>query len=192
MKTSESVTELIPALIAFQLEIGPIIKKGDNKFFDASYAKLEDIRETCNPVLVKHDLVVTNYSAFHEGRVVITVRVFHKSGQWMEADIPLKPAQDNPQGLGSTLSYGQRYGVVALLNLATVEDDDGNEGSKNSTSQSNKQRGFDPKNTMMLGRIHKALANTRLPQAEWAKFIESLKGKSDEEINTKIQEMKRK
>jgi hypothetical protein len=44
------------------------------------------------------------------------------------AAIPL-PATEDPQKLGSAITYYRRYAIVTLLGLVTEEDDDGNAAS---------------------------------------------------------------
>ena len=41
----------------------------------------------------------------------------------------MKPAKNDPQGIGSTLTYARRYSLSAFLNLNTGDDDDGNNAS---------------------------------------------------------------
>jgi hypothetical protein len=65
--------------------------------------------------------------------VIITTRLLHSSGQWVESTMTLKPTKTDPQGVASAATYGRRIGLQALVGVAADVDDDGNEASKPST-----------------------------------------------------------
>ena len=56
-------------------------------------------------------------------RSLIVTRLTHVSGQWIESSYPIDLHQ-SPQQIGSALTYGRRYTLMALLCTA-AEDDDG-------------------------------------------------------------------
>jgi hypothetical protein len=60
--------------------------------------------------------------------VTVHTRLLHKSGQFMESALSMRPAQATPQGIGSTITYARRYALQAMLGLA-ADDDDGSAGS---------------------------------------------------------------
>jgi hypothetical protein len=49
----------------------------------------------------------------------------HESGEFMEGTLDLDPADRSPQSLGSAITYARRYGLGAMLGVATDEDEDG-------------------------------------------------------------------
>ena len=62
--------------------------------------------------------------------VLVETIIFHiKSGQWCKSSIRLRAESVSSQAIGSCLTYGRRYNLVSMLNLA-AEDDDGNGASK--------------------------------------------------------------
>jgi hypothetical protein len=61
--------------------------------------------------------------------VEIESRLMHTSGQWLASTLTMPVSQRTPQGIGSAITYGRRYGLAALLGVAAETDDDGNEGS---------------------------------------------------------------
>lgn len=58
--------------------------------------------------------------------VDVTTRLLHTSGQWVEGTVSIAVAAGvNAQGIGSAITYGRRYGLTAMLGIASGEDDDG-------------------------------------------------------------------
>jgi hypothetical protein len=58
----------------------------------------------------------------------------HKSGEWLGSHFTMKPMKNDPQGIGSCITYMRRYALAAILGLNIDEDDDGNSASGNSQS----------------------------------------------------------
>jgi hypothetical protein len=46
----------------------------------------------------------------------------------------MKPAKNDPQAIGSCITYARRYSIGAFLSLNTGEDDDGNKASAKGAS----------------------------------------------------------
>ena len=59
----------------------------------------------------------------------------HSSGQWISEALVMRPVKDDPQGVGSCITYARRYALAAIAGVAP-EDDDGNAASR-PTSTSN-------------------------------------------------------
>lgn len=130
MLKSETITKLVPALLAAQKEFPKIVKASDNPYFKSKYAELPDILDAVNPVLHRHGLMVlqgTNGAT--DGHINVETAIFHESGEYISSCLDLKLAKDDPQGAGSGITYARRYGVCLALNLAPDKDDDGNAAS---------------------------------------------------------------
>ena len=115
-------------LAAMQIELPRVVEKGEghNK---AKYALLEDINDTIRPVLQKYGFAVT-FRVKHESNVMwITTVLSHRDGHSEETSIPLaldtSGSKNAVQAVGSTISYGKRYGICMMLNISTGEDNDG-------------------------------------------------------------------
>lgn len=142
MNQSQSISKLAAALVAAQKEMPVIPKSAENPFFKSQYASLDCILELVKPILCNHGLTVIQGSSSPvsdaEGRItgfVGTTMLLHESGEWVETSLAMPLAKSDPQGMGSAVTYFKRYGVSALLNLATEEDDDANHASTPSTPQ---------------------------------------------------------
>jgi len=51
------------------------------------------------------------------------------SGEYLMDTYEMKPTKDDPQGIGSSITYQRRYAIGAILSLNIDEDDDGNSAS---------------------------------------------------------------
>jgi hypothetical protein len=134
MKSSEELDKLATAFAGAQADLKPIKKDADNPFFSSSYASLESVIELCRPVLAKHGLTIMQDNGHDPDLVVVTTRMLHTSGQWIESETALKPIPAKidrssnekavtPQATGSAISYARRYGYMAIVGLSTTDDD---------------------------------------------------------------------
>lgn len=130
MNTSLEIDKISEALATAQGEFKPVEKNKTNPHFKNTYADLSSVIEATRDALHKNGLFITQSPEFKDGRIEVVTRVLHKSGQWLESTVSLKPTQDNPQQIGSAITYARRYGRAAILDLAADEDDDANEASK--------------------------------------------------------------
>jgi len=126
MKKSESIVELAKALNKFQKELRPAKKTSENPFFKSTYADLAAIWEAIREPLTKHGLAIVQTMDYSEaGTPLIETVLCHTSGEWIGGALPVKPVKDDPQSLGSAITYARRYSLSAMLGLVTEEDDDG-------------------------------------------------------------------
>lgn len=124
--------KLAKALAAAQAEMKPAAKDANNPHFKSKYADLEAVNEAAR-VLATHGIAVMCVpDGWNENRIVIRAMLVHESGEMMEGRLEVPVSQpNNPQALGSAMTYGRRYAVSALANIAT-SDDDGNAAAEKS------------------------------------------------------------
>lgn len=125
MIRSESVTKLAEALAKAQGELRSVVKDRTNPHFKNRYATLDAIVEAVRPVLSKHGLSVIQGASEGVGNFSVTTMLLHSSGEFITNTVPMSLAKSDAQGVGSAITYGRRYGISAILSLATDEDDDG-------------------------------------------------------------------
>lgn len=116
-------------LAAMQLDLPRVVERGEGHN-QAKYARLEDINDQIRPTLHKYGFAITFRVKHDEGKgIFITTVLSHREGHSEETTIPLAPdtsgSKNAVQAIGSTISYGKRYGICALLNISTGDDDDG-------------------------------------------------------------------
>jgi hypothetical protein len=120
---SDQINELATALAAFQGEVKPVIFDAVNPYFKSRYATLSALVDTASPVLSKNGLSVCQLCS-QDG--AIQTILMHKSGQWISSEMKLNPTKNDPQGVGSSLTYNRRYSYASILGLVSEADDDGN------------------------------------------------------------------
>ncbi|PHB05525.1 recombinase [Bacillus wiedmannii] len=127
MNRSETITELAKALVKFNSEVTKIAKDADNPFFKNNYATLDTIIDEIRPTLSKHGLSIMQIPSGDGQNVTLKTLLLHESGEWLESDaLTMKPVKNDPQAVGSCITYARRYSLAAFLSLNTGEDDDGN------------------------------------------------------------------
>lgn len=131
IRTSETTTGVCKALADFQAQALHVPKNATNPFFDSRYADLFSIKTICDPVLRDNDLALTQFPGGGEsGNPTLITRLIHvETGEFMEAEAHLPLSKDDPQGLGSAITYMRRYSYCAILGIVADPDDDGNAAS---------------------------------------------------------------
>lgn len=128
---SESIKELCAALVVAQAELQTVVKDAKNPYFKSNYATLEAVTETIRPIYAKHGLAIVQFPVSGENSSYgLETRIVHKSGEWMSAVAFMRPVKDDPQGVGSLITYLRRYSAQSVAFLASA-DDDGNAASSN-------------------------------------------------------------
>ncbi len=120
---SESISNLAAALVQFQMSVEKIKKQAKNPFFKSSYATLAQILDAIKTPLADNKLA---FSQFPSGDNKLTTILMHESGEYLMATVDMKPAKEDPQALGSAITYMRRYALGAVLGLNIDNDDDGN------------------------------------------------------------------
>jgi len=130
MKHSESINEISDALSKVQGEIEDATKDSQNPHFKSSFASLASVYEACRKLLAKNGIaVIQSPSTTDNGSVRITTMLAHKSGQYFSDEFDLTPKDKSPQSLGSCVTYGRRYSLMAMVGIAQ-DDDDGQAASQ--------------------------------------------------------------
>ena len=117
------------AFIQAQGNMEAITKDNENGGFKGSkYADLATVVDAIVPALNKAGIAVLQSPAFDGEMVTITTTLLHESGASVTSDLKLRPSKADPQGVGSAITYGRRYSLLAVAGVAP-EDDDGNAAS---------------------------------------------------------------
>lgn len=135
---SETLGKLAEALAKAQGEMENAAKDKDNPFFKSSYADLASIWDACRVPLSKNGLSVVQSLGYQEGKMILTSKLIHASGEWIDSQILVQSVKQDPQSIGSAITYFRRFSLAALVGIAPAEkptesdiddDDDGNGAS---------------------------------------------------------------
>jgi len=131
---SEHIDKLATALAKAQAEIKGAEKKSTNPFFNSGYADLHTVIESSFPFLTKHGLSVIQGNDGKPGEFYVTTMLLHSSGQWIKSKLKMPIEKATAQSIGSTITYGRRYGLSAICGISQY-DDDGNAASGKGITQ---------------------------------------------------------
>lgn len=152
IERSESINELTKALVKVQGEMPVVVKDAVNPHFRSRYASLEAVMGAVKGLLAANGCVVMQGGGIDRSfeRLFVTVEtvIVHTSGEWVKNTVSMPIAKADPQGVGSGISYGRRYGLSPLLGIVdTDEDDDGNAASHAPSVKGVGSKGVEPKRT---------------------------------------------
>jgi ERF superfamily len=118
------LNELAKALSIAQGQMGGAKKDSLNPFFKSRYADLASVWEACREPLSKNGLCIIQTTEFLADSFVLKTTLLHSSGQNISGYYILKPVKDDPQGMGSAITYARRYALQSIIGICP-EDDDG-------------------------------------------------------------------
>ncbi len=135
MIKSESITNLIPALVSAKQKFGTINKNKSG--YGYKYATIDEILDKIEGHLLEVGLTVIHDRDID--KMELTSYVYHVSGEYIatkiKLDVELSNKMNYMQNLGSASTYAIRYNLIALFNLCAEEDDDGVASNKPKQAQ---------------------------------------------------------
>ena len=125
-------TSLYGKLFKAQKQIKAISKDSTNPFFKSKYFDINKLVEEIKPILDEVGLLILQpLTNMEDGSLAIsTIIIDPETGEEIFSKVPV-PQNDNPQKMGSIITYYRRYCLQSLLFLQ-AEDDDANLASKSS------------------------------------------------------------
>ena len=123
------------AMAAFKANPPKIIKdrrvgyKSKGQFVGYQHASLANVTEAISSALSKHGLSAS-WTTEQNGAVVVRCKITHEMGHFEETSLSAPAdttgSKNSIQAIGSTITYLERYTLLALTGLATYDmDDDG-------------------------------------------------------------------
>ena len=127
MERSEEINKIGEALAKAQGEMKAAVYDRVNPYYKSKYATLSAVMEACKPSLSKYNIAVVQGTSFdmETNSVKVETMLIHTSGQWISETLNMKPAKNDPQSVGSSITYARRYSLASLVGIAADEDDDG-------------------------------------------------------------------
>lgn len=121
---SAEIGELAKALSLAQGAMRGAVKDSKNPFFKSTYADLASVIEASRDALAKNGLcVIQTAKSGTTGVVRLVTTLAHSSGQWVKSELDVPLVKNDPQAMGSAITYGRRYCHAAIVGLAQVDDD---------------------------------------------------------------------
>lgn len=125
MKEQSTKEAFMRDFIKAQKEMRPAAMEGANPRFSTKYSTITSVLNACMEALYSNNLAMTQPVEHKEIGMVVTTRITHVSGEFIETSLPLIMPKQDMQTLGAAITYGRRYGLITLLGIP-CEDDDAN------------------------------------------------------------------
>lgn len=133
----KNIGKIALALSKAQAKIMGASKDGNNPHFNSSFATLASVMDAIREPLSENELSLIQPTCLVGENLYIKTIIMHSSGESLEGIYPVICKDwNNPQAVGSGMSYSRRYSVTAMLCIPQL-DDDGNGAT--GPSQSNHQ-----------------------------------------------------
>jgi len=157
MEKSNSIKSIAKALQLFSVKCDKIKKDSVNPFFKNKYASLGTILSAIADPLQESGLVFSQFPTDNNGLTTILIHV--ESGEFMQSTYVMPVAKQNdPQAVGSAITYARRYALGAILALNIDEDDDAHQASPNAVkTEVKKEYAEDDRPWLMEGQFNKLL-----------------------------------
>jgi hypothetical protein len=133
---------LAAALAAAQGAFPPILRTRTVKVqtktggsYTFSYAPLDTVLDAVRAALAENGLAITQLLGGDEHGPTLRTLLLHESGEQLAAEVPVGASGESPQAFGSAMTYMRRYSLVAMLGIASEEDDDGNAAEGNTVKE---------------------------------------------------------
>lgn len=122
-------TEFNASMAAMQCDIPSIAERGEGHN-RKTYATLEDINDVIKPIMQRYGFAMSFRVEHKAEGVSVTGVLMHRAGHREETTMLLPTdtsgGKNAVQAVASSVSYGKRYVMCAMLNISTRgEDDDG-------------------------------------------------------------------
>jgi len=135
---SDSIVNLIAALIKAKSKFAPIIRERENPGFRrgnqvSRYEDLAAVIDATEPSLLENGLVILQFPQSDGDRVGVLTIIAHESGEYWGDSFTLPLANQNAQTGVAAVTYARRTGLKGVLGVA-AEDDDGNTAAGTNTN----------------------------------------------------------
>ena len=165
MNKSESIENLAKALVEVQkTELFALTDK-DNPFFKSKYADLSSVWTAARHPLTANGLAVIQTMDIADNGVIIETTLIHTSGEYVSGRLLIAPEKKTPQGVGSAITYGRRYGLSAIIGISPEDDD-----AENAMNRKSQNKAQNKKET--------GESNKEISRAQW-KYIKDTGAKKD-------------
>ena len=174
MNKSENIGKLTEALSKAQSVIKGAITDSENPFFRSRYADLSSVWVACRKPLTDNGLAILQTGLFipeHPEMVAIETTMSHSSGEFVTGVMAGKPVKNDPQSIGSCVTYLRRYSLAAICGISP-EDDDGNAATGETPKKPPKTS--EPNSTKVYGLKMDKNAPQGEPEANSAPYLKEV------------------
>ena len=185
---SPTLAKLADALCKAQGQMEGAAKDSVNPHFRNKYADLAAVWDAIRKPLAANGLSIVQFPRTVQQGVEIETTLLHTSGEFLRDSLWLPCSKVDAQGIGSAITYGRRYALMAVCGIAPVDDDgeaavastprDATPPARNSSANGRRMAAEEPDlvdNSRAKGTLPKAdkpvedkLAEAKRKAKEWA------------------------
>lgn len=104
--------------------IGKVQKSGKNPHFKNTFVELNTAIDVVEEHIENCGFICFVQTPVNiEGKNYLNTKFVHNSGECIEGSLELVVTKQDPQMLGSSLTYARRYCLLTILGLQAVDDD---------------------------------------------------------------------
>ena len=123
---NESPISPFMAFLNAQRSFSAALKDSSNPYFKSKYADLNSVWEAVHEALHANGLTITQPIRINDaGQTVVITNVRYQNGELVEtSECPvLCKSPNDPQAMGSAITYARRYSLASILGIVTTDDD---------------------------------------------------------------------
>ena len=136
LQHSTSTKNIMAALGRVQEEVDSVTKNSTNPHFRNTYVDLNGFLHALRGPLLQQGVVMVQSPGMKDSHVTVETLLTHlESGEYVMSTSSAPLTKNDPQGVGSAITYLRRYSLAALF-AVPQEDDDGNAASSTSRTTS--------------------------------------------------------
>lgn len=179
------IKNITAALIKAKKQFKPVLKNAINPHYNKKYGNIESYLDATEEALLANGIFVTQVFTNRDGLDFIDTILLHESGESIKSEMHIIHGTQDPQKLGSLLTYYRRYAYAAILNL-TAEDDDGEVSSKEPPKKSEpkkeetKTEKFEPVKLEKLEHYKKLISDSKLTDVKFLLFVKAARKSLDD------------
>lgn len=124
-----SIAKIAAALVAAQSRFRDPVKDAKNPHFKSMFVTLKGVLDAVRPALHEQGISIVQEIDFTDSTMgppcFVRTRLLHSSGESIESRCPvICVKQNDPQAMGSAITYARRYGAAAICGVAPADEDD--------------------------------------------------------------------
>ena len=183
--------ELYKALAKARTEFTKVKFDSVNPHFKNKFASLASMHDATIDALSANGLMIAQLPTDLDGRFALKTVLAHISGASIETTLPMPPTKNDPQGIGSAMTYARRYSYAAILNIVGEPDDDGELASREPETITKSEANTLSKliestdtDTSKVLSFYKIMHLDKLPKCQYAKVVKRFEEKAIESANS--------
>lgn len=147
-----TTTNIAAALVKAQMAFRDPAKDATNPHFRSKFVTLKGVLDSVRPSLHANGIALVQSIDFDTTHTWVLTRLIHESGECLESRCPVVAAKQNdPQAMGSAITYARRYAAAAICGVAPADDDDDGEHAARPTPAPAAKRSSKPSSVVHDG-----------------------------------------